>query len=282
VISLKHGKYYINYAEPVKNRDHFPFLIEDDLSTMPTDCFFHKADIAIPEFEEKSFLFFPLEPASRDLLFLEGWFFISSEILKDKELKENLFLYADILREGIKNIVKLEKVKELIIIDDVTGLYNTRHLYSVLDQSVANSERFFTQFSLIFLDIDHFKQVNDTYGHLVGSKLLKMMGQLIVDNLRKTDIAFRYGGDEFVVFLPHTAKGVATIVVRRLWESLRNHSFNVDGIEVSITGSFGMAGFPEDGQTVKEIIDQADLAMYTVKKNSRDSVKIVGVNESFE
>ncbi len=275
IITKREENYILNGVYPAREWKHFPIMMKNELlSVVPTDCFFKKVEIDIPELGEGDYLFFPLETDTRDKLEIEGWFFISSDIENDTLRNREIFAFVDILREAIRNVIRIDKIKALTIIDDVTGLYNTRHLYSVLDQAVANSGRYFTEFSLIFLDVDHFKSINDNHGHLVGSKLLKLMGELLLANLRKVDLAFRYGGDEFVAFLPHTSKANATVVVKRLWNSLRTRNFVINDLELKLTGSFGVAGFPEDGNTVKEIIEKADMAMYDVKKKSRDGIQM--------
>src|SRR5208337_1495589 len=112
-------------------------------------------------------------------------------------------------------------IQELSITDDCTGLYNARHLFTVLSDEVHRSERFGYEFTLLFLDIDHFKRVNDEYGHLIGSKLLGQVGQSLRENLRLDDAAFRYGGDEFAILLPQTSKDAALLVARRLMRVFR-------------------------------------------------------------
>src|SRR5947209_2287415 len=135
---------------------------------------------------------------------------------------QSLCDYAAIAIENAKSV---EKIQELTVTDDCTGLFNARHLYKTLDSEVYRSARFGYEFSVIFLDLDRFKQVNDTNGHLVGSKLLREVGQLIKQHLRLIDFAFRYGGDEFVILLPQTTKGQATIACRRILEVMRAHQF---------------------------------------------------------
>ena len=112
---------------------------------------------------------------------------------------------------AIENARWVEKIQELTITDDCTGLYNARHLYKTLETEVYRSSRFGYEFSVLFIDLDHFKSVNDTHGHLIGSKLLAEIGYLVKAQLRLIDFAFRYGGDEFVVLLPQTEK------IRRWW-----------------------------------------------------------------
>src|SRR5438132_1444108 len=129
---------------------------------------------------------------------------------------------------AIENARWVERIQELTITDDCTGLYNARHLYKTLETEVYRSSRFGYEFSVLFIDLDHFKQVNDTHGHLIGSKLLAEIGYLIKAQLRLIDFAFRYGGDEFVVLLPQTGKDAAVVVAKRLRDSLRNGNFSTD------------------------------------------------------
>ena len=128
--------------------------------------------------------------------------------------EEVFFLQAlcDYAAIAIENARSVEKIQELTITDDVTGLYNARHLYKTLEQEVYRSARFGYEFTVLFIDLDHFKQVNDTHGHLIGSKLLSEIGYLIKAQLRLIDYAFRYGGDEFVILLPQTGKDSAVVV----------------------------------------------------------------------
>jgi diguanylate cyclase (GGDEF)-like protein len=130
---------------------------------------------------------------------------------------------------------------------------------------------------VVFFDLDHFKQVNDLYGHLVGSKLLWMVGDIIKSNLRLIDYAFRYGGDEFVVILPQTSKEDALSVVRRLKDLLTSKVFfQAENLNIKVTASFGLATFPGDGRSHREILRMADEAMYLVKKTTRDNIALAG------
>ena len=126
---------------------------------------------------------------------------------------------------AIENARWVQRIQELTITDDCTGLYNARHLYKTLDTEVYRSSRFGYEFSVLFIDLDHFKTVNDTHGHLIGSKLLAEIGYLVKAQLRLIDFAFRYGGDEFVVLLPQTSKDQALVVAKRLRDALRASSF---------------------------------------------------------
>ncbi len=176
---------------------------------------------------------------------------------------------------AIGNARWVEKIQELTITDDCTGLYNARHLHRTLETEVYRSARFGYEFSVLFIDLDYFKVVNDTHGHLIGSKLLAEVGYLIKAQLRLIDYAFRYGGDEFVVLLPQTSKDQALVVARRLRDDLRSSTFcQEEGLDLNVRASIGIATYPHDGRTAHDIIRQADGMMYMVKNATRDNIGI--------
>jgi diguanylate cyclase (GGDEF)-like protein len=176
---------------------------------------------------------------------------------------------------AIENARWVEKIQELTITDDCTGLYNARHLYKTLETEVYRSSRFGYEFSILFIDLDHFKTVNDTHGHLIGSKLLAEIGYLVKAQLRLIDFAYRYGGDEFVVLLPQTSKDQALVVAKRLRDAMRASQFCKDeGLNLNVRASIGLASFPHDARTAHDIIRQADEMMYLVKNSTRDNIGI--------
>jgi diguanylate cyclase (GGDEF)-like protein len=189
-----------------------------------------------------------------------------------------LRILCDYAAIAIQNARSVQLIHELTITDDCTGLFNARHLYTMLDEQVAvgggNRDH---QFSLLFVDLDHFKEVNDTHGHLVGSRLLAEVGNLMKRSLGAANASFRYGGDEFVALLPGLSKQAAIDATMRLWEDLRKNSFlSSQGLNLSLAGSFGLATFPEDGNNVQAIIRAADTQMYAAK-TTRDNVSVAGL-----
>ncbi|HEV2233234.1 MAG TPA: diguanylate cyclase [Terriglobia bacterium] len=193
---------------------------------------------------------------------------------EDIPMLKNLADYAAI---ALDNARYVRRIEELTITDDCTALYNARHLHFVLDAEIYRSTRYNYEFSVIFIDLDHFKQVNDTYGHLIGSKLLWMIGEIIKGHLRLIDYAFRYGGDEFVVLLPQTPKESALMVVRRIKDLLNSKLFfTEENLNIKVTASFGLAAFPGDARTRKDILRMADEAMYVVKNSTRNSIALAG------
>jgi diguanylate cyclase (GGDEF)-like protein len=185
---------------------------------------------------------------------------------------------ADYAAIAIENARAVNRIQELSITDDCTGLYNARHLYTVLSEELNRSERFGYEFSLLFLDLDHFKQVNDEHGHLIGSKLLGQVGQSLRENLRLVDAAFRYGGDEFAILLPQTGKDAALLVARRLMAMFRTKEWLAGhGFSLLLRASIGIASYPADGTTAQEMVHRADELMYQVKQAGRDNIAVAGV-----
>jgi len=185
---------------------------------------------------------------------------------------------ADYAAIALENALHVARIHELTITDDVTALYNVRHLNFVLDTEIYRSNRYSYQFSVIFIDLDHFKHVNDNHGHLAGSKLLKELAELLRGSLRMIDYAFRYGGDEFVVLLPQTDKDNATIVARRLRDRLNEHVFlKEENLNLQLTSSIGIATYPVDARSKADLIRLADEAMYLVKNTTRNNIALANV-----
>jgi diguanylate cyclase (GGDEF)-like protein len=185
---------------------------------------------------------------------------------------------ADYAAIAIENARAVHRIQELSITDDCTGLFNARHLFTVLSEEVHRSERFGYEFALLFIDLDHFKRVNDDHGHMIGNKLLGQVGQSLRENLRLVDVAFRYGGDEFVILLPQTSKNAALLVARRLMEDFHsNHWLADETPHLSLRASVGVAGYPVDATDPQAIVKRADEMMYQVKQAGRDNIGVAGV-----
>src|SRR5664279_3166132 len=185
---------------------------------------------------------------------------------------------ADYAAIAIENARAVQRIQELSITDDCTGLYNARQLSIALSDEVHRSERFGYEFSLLFLDLDYFKRVNDEHGHLVGSKLLGQVGQALRENLRLVDAAFRYGGDEFAILLPQTSKDAALLVARRLMALFHSRQWlAAEGVPLSLRASIGIASYPVDAVSPQAVVQRADEMMYQVKQAGRDNIALAGV-----
>jgi diguanylate cyclase (GGDEF)-like protein len=181
---------------------------------------------------------------------------------------------ADYAAIAIENGRNFQRVQELTITDDLTTLFNVRHMHTLLDAEILRASRYKKEFSMIFLDLDHFKNVNDTYGHIHGSQLLRETALIIQDQIRKVDYAARYGGDEFVIMLPETGKKPSLEIAERIRKAIEKNEFlTSQNLKVHFTASFGVATFPDDAKTKEELIKMADGSMYSVKNSTRNRVE---------
>lgn len=166
-----------------------------------------------------------------------------------------------------------QKMSALATTDDLTHLYNFRYLDQVLEIEIRRCQRYRASVSLIFLDMDHFKLVNDQHGHLMGSQVLIEVAKLLIKSLRDVDIIARYGGDEFVVILPETDVETANRIANRVRNAIRSYAFlKKEGLDIHLSASFGIAGFPEHAKNKTDLLRLADQAMYKAKVMGRDKV----------
>lgn len=166
-----------------------------------------------------------------------------------------------------------EKLKEMAVTDELTKLYNRRYAMTILETEFKRSKRYKNPLSVIIGDIDHFKSINDNYGHLVGDDVLRVFAKLIRENIREIDIAGRYGGEEFLIILPNTTLDGAVIVAERLRRKINETPFKIIGKDFSIyvSMSFGICSYPEkDIETEEDMLKLADKALYISKQNGRN------------
>ncbi len=197
----------------------------------------------------------------------------------DEDL-ETVSAIADCTAIAISNARTFKRVQELTLTDEHTLLFNSRHLNTQLEREVARAGRFIHRLSLVFVDLDLFKRVNDTHGHVAGSALLKEVGALIKESIRQVDLAFRYGGDEFAAMLIETDIAGALTTAERICAKLRSHDFlKEQGLAVRLTASIGVATYPDHAGSALELIQAADRAMYRVKEAGRDGVQTARILE---
>jgi diguanylate cyclase (GGDEF)-like protein len=224
------------------------------------------------DFRAKSIMCVPIKNKGNILGVLE----IVNKTNHEPFTKDDLALILRIVDHAaiaIERAALYQKMAELSVTDDLTKLFNTRYLNRTLEIELARALRHHTSLSLIFMDIDHFKNINDNYGHLVGSKLLVEMGQLLLKSLRTVDIVARYGGDEFVMVLPQTSPKNAIQIAERMRRSIEHNVFlKKDGYSFKITASFGVASYPESARSKEDLMKLADEAMYRVKNQTRNGV----------
>ena len=170
---------------------------------------------------------------------------------------------------------KSSEAEKLVYRDDLTGVFSYRYLDIALDQELKRYLRFATPFSVIFFDLDGFKQVNDRFGHLVGSEILKQVGNVTLSSVRDIDVVIRYGGDEFVVLLIGTTQSGAKLVAERLRAQIEFTQFKIDiDRTVQLTASLGIASCPIHTQTKEQLIHLADHAMYESKNSGKNKISV--------
>jgi diguanylate cyclase (GGDEF)-like protein len=216
----------------------------------------------------RSYILLPLEARRR----VVGTFGLGSHrplafSLKDLPLLSQLSKQISV---AIENVKLYQRTKETSILDDVSSLFNFRYFHQALDRELKLVARHRSRLSLIFIDLDNFKQVNDTHGHLRGSRTLREVGFLLRAAIRETDIACRYGGDEFVVILPDTDAVSARRLGERIRQIILRHVFlKEEGIDARLGASIGIATYPNEAPTKEELIHLADEAMYRDKEANR-------------
>ncbi len=189
----------------------------------------------------------------------------------DAELVE---LLGHPLAVALRNVSMFENSERLTVTDDLTKLYNYRYLMQYLDAEVKRCLRYKKKVSLLFIDIDGFKRINDRFGHVVGSQALSEMGQVFRKILRETDIVGRYGGDEFVIVLPETPLNGAMVIAERIRQKVENYEFVAQNITIRLTVSLGVANCPKHTLTAEGLIKKADAAMYRAKELSKNTIRV--------
>ena len=179
---------------------------------------------------------------------------------------------------ALDNATQMQRAQALTVTDDLTQLYNSRYLSEVLRREGKRAERTHQPLSLLFIDLDGFKEINDTHGHLFGSRALVEAGAIIRDCARETDVVARFGGDEFAVVLPDTGSDGALIVADRMRAQIAEHVFlAAEGYNFRLTGSAGVATLPDIVPTVEQLLQAADDAMYWVKAHGKDGIQLADV-----
>jgi diguanylate cyclase (GGDEF)-like protein/PAS domain S-box-containing protein len=194
----------------------------------------------------------------------------TSGTLRDITERKRLESQREVMLEALRDSEK--RYLELSIIDDLTQLYNSRHFHAQLEREIERSNRYGQPLTLLLLDIDKFKDFNDTYGHVQGDYVLSRLGHAIKRSLREIDSAYRYGGEEFTIILPMTMSEEGIVTAKRIQKELRKENFSpVLGQEVYITVSIGLAQY-KPKEEIKAFVHRVDQFMYKVKKNERGKI----------
>jgi diguanylate cyclase (GGDEF)-like protein len=190
----------------------------------------------------------------------------------ERPYEEHLTFLSEQINLGFENAFRFSDVRELMYTDDLSGLFNHRYLHLAVEKEISRSSRYGLKFSLVFLDLDHFKQINDTHGHLAGSKALTEVATVLLESVREVDSVFRYGGDEFTALLIETDERGAKIVAERMRAAVENTVFlKAEGINTRVTTTIGYATYPDHADNKFSLIDMADQAMFYGKKTRNTS-----------
>lgn len=182
-------------------------------------------------------------------------------------------IVASFASVALQNAERYHRVRERAFVDDVTDLYNARYLMEAITREVRRAERYGNALSIVFLDLDRFKLVNDRHGHLVGSGALRQIAQVLLQCVRTVDTVARYGGDEFTIILVDTEEDVALQIAERIRETVETTTFEAtEGVGLRLTCSIGISAYPAHGTCSEQLLDAADKAMYRAKSNGRNLV----------
>lgn len=193
--------------------------------------------------------------------------------LPDIKNERNIEFLQEHAARALDNAARFSATRELLYIDELSGLFNYRYLKLALEREIKRADRYSTQLSAVFLDLDDFKRVNDTLGHLLGSKLLRELGKILKNSVREVDVVIRYGGDEYTLLLVETGPETSWQVCERIRSMIEQHQFlSQDGQQVRVTASLGFASYPEDTSSLDELLNMADQAMYAGKAAGKNCV----------
>ena len=189
---------------------------------------------------------------------------------------KNILFLLEQCAHAFENAETFSQAKDMLFIDDISGLYNHRYLDVALEREMKRVERYASHLAVLFIDIDSFKQVNDTHGHLVGSRVLAEFGALLKRSVRDVDIVIRYGGDEYTVILVETPSAGARMVAERTRAQVEGHRFLAnDGYNIRLTCSIGYACCPDDTASKDTLLEMADRAMYIGKESGKNRIQHV-------
>jgi diguanylate cyclase (GGDEF)-like protein len=195
-----------------------------------------------------------------------------------------LSLVANQVALAIANARLYTKTRELSVRDELIGINNRRYFQQMLNMEWKRAVRFKRGLSLVMVDVDHFKDYNDTFGHLQGDQALKQIGQLLRRNLREVDTVARFGGEEFVLLLPDTDKRGAIAAAEKVRLLVDGHNFLTEEHKETrlITISAGISTYPDDVEEIDDLIDHADIALYRAKENGRNRIECYSLPEGDE
>lgn len=218
-----------------------------------------------PELPQEDYTVLPLNIESDTVRYL------AVSRIKEQD-SDKLHILSQQFLLGIKRAVFYQKIQELAITDSLTGVSNRRYLLTRFNEEVERSKKFKYNFAFFMADIDHFKNYNDRYGHLVGDVVLKEVCKVIKGNIRQIDLAGRYGGEEFSIILTETGREEAELAAERIRLAVERRRVSAYDEHLKVTISIGISIFPDDASEAGKIIECADQALYQAKQRGRNRV----------
>jgi diguanylate cyclase (GGDEF)-like protein len=183
-------------------------------------------------------------------------------------------LYQALERANARLREANEKLKRTLVTDEKTRLYNYRYFCERAAEEFKRAQRYENELTCIMIDLDHFKRLNDTHGHLKGDRVLRELGRVLREGARETDFVARYGGEEFAILCPHTDAEQGMVVAERIRRAVEEREFDLEGASARITVSAGVATWPRrrDARSATDLIEAADAALYEAKRQGRNRV----------
>lgn len=251
--SLEQDKVFEVFSDKIKKL----LLLQDCRFLKPDDDLLNYLDWTV----------FPLEIGNRSLgsLAVKG--------LREKDSDKFQILAQQFLL-GLKRAVLYQHVQEMATLDSLTKAFTRRHWFQRSNEELERSRKFKYNLTCLMIDVDKFKDFNDTYGHLVGDAILGAVAKVIKENIRQIDLLGKYGGEEFCLILTETDIKGAQYVAERIRQALQDTMVQAYDESLSVTISIGVAGFPDDSQELAELVDKADQALYRAKETGRNKVCI--------
>jgi diguanylate cyclase (GGDEF)-like protein len=232
-----------------------------------SDCRFVKEASALSQYEDYAVLPLVIDNAVTGYLVASG--------IEEKD-KEKFHILSQQFLVGIRRAILYQKVQELTITDGLTQIFNRRYFLERFNEEFNRSKKFKYRVSFLIVDIDHFKNINDNYGHLVGDAILREITKILKENIRQIDFAGRYGGEELAVVLTETDKDQARVAAERIRQAIESRRFTVYDEDLKVTISIGISTFPVDTSDSQALIDNADQALYKAKETGRNRVCVYG------
>lgn len=224
-------------------------------------------------FNENKVLSFPVKDGQeRARLYI-----LSKDMLLSHQ-KELVEIIIKVMGAVLDNYLSRKELETLVIIDPLTSCYNRRTLKDLLSREVSKAQRYIGNLSVLMIDIDHFKSINDCYGHIVGDYILKELSRIIEEMIRKSDYIVRFGGEEFVVVLPEISMGKAVSLSKRIKSIIEKNVFYIHNKAIKMTISIGVSTF-NDNKTSYELLKEADDMLYISKNNGRNRIAFYSEDE---